>query len=49
VCFLLGIVFFSGGLYMRALGGESLLVHLVPAGGSIWLVGWLSLALAPWR
>ncbi len=49
ICFLLGIVLFSGGLYLRALGDESALVHLVPVGGSIWLVGWLALALAPWR
>ena len=49
VCFLLGIFCFSGGLYLRALGSDFPLTHLVPVGGSIWLVGWLSLAAAPWR
>jgi uncharacterized membrane protein YgdD (TMEM256/DUF423 family) len=48
-CFFIGILFFCGGLYLRALGSDLPLIHLVPVGGSIWLVGWLSLAIAPWR
>ena len=49
LCFLLGIVLFSGGLYLRAIGSDLPFAQLTPVGGSIWLVGWLSLAVAPWR
>ena len=49
LCFLLGIVMFSGGLYLRAIGSDLALTQLTPVGGSIWMVGWLSLAVAPWR
>ncbi len=49
LCFLLGTVMFSGGLYLRAIGSDLPLAELTPVGGSIWIVGWLSLAVAPWR
>ena len=48
-CFLLGIVLFSGGLYLRAVGSDLPLALLTPVGGAIWMVGWLSLAFSPWQ
>lgn len=48
VCFLAGIVLFSGSLYFRAVGGEGWFAHAAPLGGSAWLAGWLALALAAW-
>jgi len=48
LCFLAGIVLFSGSLYFRAVGGEGWFAHAAPLGGSAWLVGWLALALAAW-
>jgi uncharacterized membrane protein YgdD (TMEM256/DUF423 family) len=40
--FALGIVGFSGGLYLRALGGVGA-GPIVPVGGSLLLLGWLCL------
>jgi len=48
ICFCVGIVLFSGTLYFRALGGEGWFVHMVPYGGTVWLLGWFMLAFAPW-
>lgn len=42
--FLVGIFFFSGVLYLRALGFADSLSVLVPWGGTAWLIGWLTLA-----
>ena len=47
--FLLGIVLFSGSLYLYALTGISALVFVTPAGGISFLVGWALLALAAFR
>lgn len=45
-CFLIGIVLFSGGLYMLSLGGPEILRHpaFVPVGGMTLILGWCSLA-----
>jgi uncharacterized membrane protein YgdD (TMEM256/DUF423 family) len=43
-CFLLGIVFFSGTLYLIVFTGVKDLSVIVPAGGAAFLVGWLVLA-----
>lgn len=49
VCFLLGILIFSGSLYALSLTGVRRLGAVTPAGGLLFMAGWLALALAPWR
>jgi uncharacterized membrane protein YgdD (TMEM256/DUF423 family) len=48
-CFLVGIVVFSGLLYVLVLTGVKLLGAIVPIGGVAMIVGWLALAVAAWR
>lgn len=43
-CFLLGIVLFSGCLYLLTLTGQRWLGAIVPIGGVLFLVGWTSVA-----
>jgi uncharacterized membrane protein YgdD (TMEM256/DUF423 family) len=45
--FLVGIVLFSGSLYLLAVTGVRWLGAITPVGGTAFLVGWLALALAP--
>lgn len=45
--FFLGIVIFSGSLYLLALTNIRLLGAITPIGGISFIVGWLWLALAP--
>lgn len=42
-CFLGGIVLFSGGLYLMGLAGLRSLGPTVPAGGMLFLAGWIAL------
>src|SRR5262249_61210852 len=42
-CFLLGVIIFSGSLYVLALTGFKWLGALTPAGGVAFLAGWLLL------
>ncbi|MFJ7882531.1 DUF423 domain-containing protein [Pseudomonas sp. NPDC096917] len=49
VCFALGIVLFSGSLYLLTLTGISKLGMITPIGGLGFLAGWLCLGLAAWR
>jgi uncharacterized membrane protein YgdD (TMEM256/DUF423 family) len=44
--FLLGIVLFSGSLYLRALTDLHMFSPLVPVGGIAFLLGWLALGAA---
>jgi len=47
VCFVAGVVGFSGGLYAYTLSGEKWIGQfIVPVGGILFLVGWAALALA---
>lgn len=46
VCFVLGIVIFSGCLYALALGGPKYLGAIVPIGGLSFIAGWICLAVA---
>lgn len=39
-----GILLFSGSLYALALGAGKFMVWLTPIGGTLFLIGWLSLA-----
>lgn len=48
-CFLGGIFWFSGSLYALSLTGIKKFGALTPIGGLLFLAGWLSLALAPYR
>ena len=48
-CFALGIVLFSGSLYLLTLTGISKLGIITPIGGVAFLAGWLCLGLAAWR
>ncbi|MDI3324340.1 DUF423 domain-containing protein [Pontibacterium granulatum] len=43
-CFALGIVLFSGSLYLLALSGTHWLGAVTPIGGLAFLVGWAALA-----
>ncbi len=46
---LLGILLFSGSLYLLVLTGNTRLGIITPFGGVSFLVGWLSLTIACWR
>jgi len=47
--FTLGILLFSGSLYLLTLTGTSKLGIITPFGGVAFLVGWFLLGLAAWR
>ena len=49
VCFAVGIVLFSGSLYVLTMTGISKLGIITPFGGLAFLAGWLCLGLAAWR
>ena len=48
-CFMLGIVLFSGSLYLIAVTGISVLGIITPIGGSAFIVGWLLLLISSFR
>jgi uncharacterized membrane protein YgdD (TMEM256/DUF423 family) len=45
----LGILLFSGSLYLMVLSGAKSLGMITPLGGVAFLAGWLLLAVAVWR
>ena len=47
--FAIGILLFSGSLYLLALTGVSKLGIITPFGGLAFLIGWICLGLAAWR
>lgn len=47
--FILGILLFSGSLYILTLTGIGKLGMITPLGGVAFLAGWLCLGLAAWR
>ncbi|MDR0276716.1 MAG: DUF423 domain-containing protein [Paucimonas sp.] len=47
--FILGILLFSGSLYVLTLSGIGKLGMITPLGGTAFLAGWLCLGLAAWR
>lgn len=49
VLFCVGIVLFSGSLYVLTLTGFSALGIVTPFGGLAFLAGWVCLGLAAWR
>ncbi|MCM2462588.1 DUF423 domain-containing protein [Pseudomonas sp. LARHCG127] len=49
ISFVVGILLFSGSLYLLTLTGISKLGIITPFGGVAFLIGWLCLGLAAWR
>lgn len=47
--FVLGIVVFSGSLYLMTFGGPKWLGAVTPLGGLAFILGWAALAFAAWR
>ncbi len=47
--FLVGILIFSGCLYVLVLSGVKVLGAIVPVGGVSLVVGWIMLAVAAWQ
>ncbi len=46
---ILGIVLFSGSLYVLVLSGDTRMGAIVPIGGMSWILAWTLLAAAGWR
>ncbi|MGM0564817.1 MAG: DUF423 domain-containing protein [Pseudomonadota bacterium] len=46
---LVGVVFFSGSLYLLALTGNKWLGAVTPIGGALFIAAWVTLAVALWR
>ncbi|TWT33186.1 DUF423 domain-containing protein [Blastopirellula retiformator] len=46
LCFVIGVVLFSGGLYFMAFTQNDSLVMLVPIGGTTYMIGWGALLIA---
>ena len=49
ISFVVGILLFSGSLYLLTLTGISKLGIITPVGGVAFLIGWVCLGLAAWR
>jgi uncharacterized membrane protein YgdD (TMEM256/DUF423 family) len=49
ISFVIGILLFSGSLYLLTLTGITKLGIITPFGGLAFLLGWLFLGLAAWR
>lgn len=47
--FVVGMLLFPGGIYGWLFTGFKPLVHIVPVGGSLWIVAWLCFALGCWK
>jgi uncharacterized membrane protein YgdD (TMEM256/DUF423 family) len=48
LCWVAGIGFFSGSLYLLALGGPRWLGPITPIGGILFIIGWIYAARAAW-
>lgn len=46
ISMLLGILLFSGGLYILVLHGKTALSWITPVGGSLLVLGWLNLSIS---
>jgi len=49
LCWVAGVLAFSGSLYGLALGGPKLLGPITPLGGVLFLIGWAWLAVSAWK
>lgn len=45
ISMLLGILLFSGGLYLLVIHGKSVISWITPVGGSLLILGWLNLCI----
>lgn len=46
---LLGIIFFSGSLYILSISGVKILGAITPIGGVLFMLGWILLAIGTFR
>ena len=46
---LLGIIFFSGGIYVMLAGAPRFLGYVTPLGGVLLILAWLALSMELWR
>jgi uncharacterized membrane protein YgdD (TMEM256/DUF423 family) len=46
---LLGIIFFSGGIYVMLAGAPRFLGYVTPLGGVLLILAWLALSIEIWR
>ncbi|WP_019591369.1 DUF423 domain-containing protein [Thioalkalivibrio sp. ALE20] len=49
VAFVTGILLFAGSLYGLALGAPRMLGAVAPVGGTLFILGWVGVAIAAWR
>lgn len=49
IALVIGLVLFSGSLYLMALTGKRWLGAITPLGGTAWIIGWIALAVATWN
>jgi uncharacterized membrane protein YgdD (TMEM256/DUF423 family) len=49
VCLSLGILFFSGSLYVLAITGLRWLGAITPIGGTLFIASWIWLAVSSWK
>lgn len=49
ICLVVGIILFSGSLYVLAITGIKWLGAITPIGGLSFIVGWVLLAVAVWK
>ncbi len=47
--FILGIMLFSGSIYLVSLGAPEAIIEIAPAGGTSFMVGWILVAAGAWR
>jgi uncharacterized membrane protein YgdD (TMEM256/DUF423 family) len=47
--FVLGIIFFSGSLYVLSLTGKTWLGAVTPLGGLLFIIGWMLLFYSVWK
>jgi len=48
-CWIVGVMLFSGSLYVLALGGPKWLGPITPLGGLVLIAGWVLVAASGWR
>jgi len=49
VCFFFGVMIFSGLLYALVWTNKTILGAFVPIGGTMFIIGWLALAVGVWK
>ena len=49
ISMLIGILLFSGGLYVLVIYGKSIISWITPVGGSLLVLGWLNLSISGFK